>query len=103
MAKSIQAVPVIAAALMAFAATNAQAYIWSGDDTSYITNHTGGCVRAYVGNQVIDVSPHTTSYHFQVSPDSYYLVSVFPTAFCGNRAVRTIRFGGGSSQWIVNR
>lgn len=103
MKKAIRTASVLASALAALVtATSAQAYIWTGDDTTYIVNHTGGCVRAYVEGGIIDVPPHTTSYHFQVSLDTYYLVSVFPTPFCGNHAVHSIWFGGGYSPWTVS-
>ncbi|RYH14844.1 hypothetical protein [Acidovorax sp. Leaf78] len=103
MKKAIHIVPVLAAALAALmTATSAQAYISTGDETSVIHNNTNGCVRAYVGDHMIDVPPHSSSQFFGVGIDVYYLVSVFPTHFCGNHAQRSIWFGGGSVHWVVN-
>lgn len=102
MKKSIRMVSAVAATLTALVtATSANAYISTGDETSYIINRTNGCVRAYVGNQQIDVGPHSVSHNFDVTAGQHYLVSVFPTAFCGNAALHSNWYYGGYV-WTVN-
>lgn len=103
MKKSVVSIFCVAAGFLALSAVNtAQAYIDGGEAySSYVTNTTNGCVRAYVEGRFIDVAPHTSSYQFYVDPGTRYLVSVFPTRFCGNQAAATGWFGGWVHQWKV--